>query len=79
MPAHLVAAVAYDGLCTFEFGCVVELFSLNRPELGVPWYGFGICASERKPLRAAGGFESAHFATAFPRDDRLVTAPMARA
>jgi AraC family transcriptional regulator, transcriptional activator FtrA len=56
MPAHLVAAVAYDGLCTFEFGCVVELFSLYRPELGVPWYEFGICAAERKPLRAAGGF-----------------------
>ena len=48
MPAHLVAAVAYDGLCTFEFGCVVELFSLNRPELGVRWYDFGICAAERK-------------------------------
>src|SRR5262245_37134099 len=56
MPAHLVAAVAYDGLCTFEFGCVVELFSLHRPELGVRWYEFGICAAERKPLRAAGGF-----------------------
>src|SRR5215467_1865016 len=56
MPAHLVAAVAYDGLCTFEFGCVVELFSLYRPELGVQWYDFGICAAERKPMRAAGGF-----------------------
>jgi AraC family transcriptional activator FtrA len=53
---HLVAAVAYDGLCTFEFGCVVELFSLARPELGVPWYRFAVCAAERQPLRAAGGF-----------------------
>lgn len=57
MPArpHLVAAVAYDGLCTFEFGCVVELFALRRPELGVPWYRFAVCAAERGPLRAAGG------------------------
>lgn len=54
---HRVAAVAYDGLCTFEFGCVVELFSLHRPELGVPWYHFGICAAERGPLRAGGGFQ----------------------
>jgi AraC family transcriptional activator FtrA len=52
---HLVAAVAYDGLCTFEFGCVVELFALRRPELGVPWYRFAVCAAERGPLRAAGG------------------------
>lgn len=56
MPLPLVAALAYDGLCTFEFGCVVELFSLDRPELGVPWYRFGICSAERGPLRAAGGF-----------------------
>lgn len=56
MQDHLVAAVAYDGLCTFEFGCVVELFSIVRPELGVPWYRFGVCAWERGPLAATGGF-----------------------
>jgi len=37
---HNVAAVAYDRLCTFEFGCTVELFALPRPELSVPWYDF---------------------------------------
>jgi AraC family transcriptional regulator, transcriptional activator FtrA len=52
---HRVAAVAYDGLCTFEFGCTVELFALSRPELGVAWYDFAVCAAERGPLRAAGG------------------------
>jgi AraC family transcriptional activator FtrA len=55
MNKHLVAAVAYDGLCTFEFGCVVELFALERPELGVPWYDFAVCAAEPGPIRAAGG------------------------
>jgi AraC family transcriptional activator FtrA len=54
---HRVVALAYDGLCTFEFGCTVELFALNRPELGVPWYEFDVCAAERGPLRAAGGIE----------------------
>lgn len=54
---HKVVAIAYDGLCTFEFGCVVELFALPRPELDVPWYEFEVCASERGPLRAAGGLE----------------------
>src|SRR5215472_11568431 len=52
---HLVAAVAYDGLCTFEFGCTVEVFSLERPELGVPWYDFVVCAEARGRLRAAVG------------------------
>ncbi|WP_321888208.1 transcriptional regulator FtrA [Paraburkholderia bannensis] len=52
---HLVVALAYDRLCTFEFGCVTELFALERPELGVPWYRFAVCAAERGPLRAAGG------------------------
>jgi AraC family transcriptional activator FtrA len=55
MSEHRVAALAYDGLCTFEFGCVVEVFALRRPELDVPWYRFAVCAAERGPLRAAGG------------------------
>ncbi|KFI05290.1 transcriptional regulator FtrA [Massilia sp. BSC265] len=54
MPPH-VAILAYDGLCTFEFGCAVELFALERPELGVPWYTHAVCAAEPGPLRALGG------------------------
>lgn len=52
---HRVVALAYDRLCTFEFGCTVELFALPRPELAVPWYEFAVCAVERGPLRAVGG------------------------
>jgi AraC family transcriptional regulator, transcriptional activator FtrA len=55
--AHKVVAVAYDRLCTFEFGCAVEFFALPRPELTVPWYEFSVCAAERGPLRALGGIE----------------------
>lgn len=55
MKMHLVVALAYDRLCTFEFGCVTELFALERPELGVDWYRFAVCAIEPGPLRAAGG------------------------
>ena len=55
MNNHLVVALAYNGLCTFEFGCAVELFALERPELGVQWYDFAVCAVEPGPLRAAGG------------------------
>ena len=55
MKNHLVVALAYDNLCTFEFGCAVEMFSLARPELGVDWYRFAVCAEERGAVRAAGG------------------------
>lgn len=51
----LVVAVAYDGLCTFEFGCAVEVFGLSRPEMGPGWYRFAVAAAEPGPLRAAGG------------------------
>ncbi len=55
MHDHLVVTLVYDRLCTFEFGCVTELFALERPELGVEWYRFAVCASEPGPIRAAGG------------------------
>jgi AraC family transcriptional activator FtrA len=55
--SHKVVAVAYDRLCTFEFGCAVEVFALPRPELAVPWYEFAVCAAERGPLRATGGVQ----------------------
>lgn len=51
----LVAALAYDGLCTFEFGIAYEVFGLPRPEMGDSWYRFSVCGIEPGPLRAAGG------------------------
>lgn len=52
----LVVALLYDGLCTFEFGIVAEIFGLPRPEMGPRWYRFASCAIEEGPLRAHGGF-----------------------
>jgi AraC family transcriptional regulator, transcriptional activator FtrA len=71
---HLVAALAYDQLCTFEFGCVVELFALARPELTVQWYDFAVCSVERGPLRAAGGITiaTAHSAKLLERAHTIV-------
>ncbi|MES2126567.1 MAG: transcriptional regulator FtrA [Pseudomonadota bacterium] len=59
MTKHRVVAIAYDRLCTFEFGCAVEVFALERPELDVDWYDFAVCAIEPGPIRAAGGIEVA--------------------
>jgi AraC family transcriptional regulator, transcriptional activator FtrA len=81
MKDHLVAALAYDGLCTFEFGCVVEMFSLERPELGVDWYRFAVCAAERGPLRAAGGIQvvAPHGLAMLARADTIVVPGWRRA
>jgi AraC family transcriptional activator FtrA len=51
----LVAALAYDRLCTFEFAIAAEIFAMPRPELGEDWYRFAVCAAEPGPLRAFGG------------------------
>lgn len=51
----LVAVLAYDGLCTFEFAIAYEIFGLPRPEMGSDWYRYAVCAIEDGPLRAAGG------------------------
>src|SRR5215813_2682129 len=50
-----VVALAYDGLCTFEFGIAYEVFGLPRPEMGKGWYRFSVAGIEPGPLRAAGG------------------------
>ncbi len=50
-----VAVLAYDGLCTFEFGTASEIFGLPRPEIGTGWYRYAVCGIEPGPLRAAGG------------------------
>ncbi|MEP3440965.1 MAG: transcriptional regulator FtrA [Sulfitobacter sp.] len=50
----LVCAIAYDGLCTFEFGIAVELFALPRPEFE-NWYRFATVKAEHGPIRATGG------------------------
>jgi AraC family transcriptional activator FtrA len=51
---HRVVALAYDGLCTFEFGIVVEMFGLPRPELD-RWYSFSVCGLEKRAVCARGG------------------------
>jgi len=53
-PASVVV-LAYDGLCTFEFGVAVEIFGLPRPEMGESWYRFAVAGVDKGELRATGG------------------------
>ena len=52
---RFVVVLAYDGLCTFEFGVAVEVFGLPRPEMGPDWYRFAVAGLDPGPMRAEGG------------------------
>ncbi|MBL4787324.1 MAG: transcriptional regulator FtrA [Cohaesibacteraceae bacterium] len=71
---HNVVALVYDGLCTFEFGIVSEVFGLKRPEIKGPWYRFNSVAFDEGPLRAAGGlvFSATGTRTDFARADTII-------
>ncbi|MGD9480982.1 transcriptional regulator FtrA [Shinella sp. G-2] len=55
----LVVAIAYDRLCTFEFGIATEIFALPRPEMGENWYRFAVAGVDAGEMRAAGGLRFA--------------------
>jgi AraC family transcriptional regulator, transcriptional activator FtrA len=67
-----VVAVAYDGLCAFEYGVAAELFGLARPELGVDWYRFETVSPDPGPLRTSGGV-TLHVSTDLRRLSRAGT------
>jgi AraC family transcriptional regulator, transcriptional activator FtrA len=51
-----VAAILYDSVNPFELGVATEVFGVDRPELGVPWYRLLVCAAHPGPIRTAVGF-----------------------
>lgn len=55
LPNRLVVALAYDGLCAFEFGIVAEVFGLARPEMGPDWYRFHVCTERPGRLTTNAG------------------------
>lgn len=54
-PSPRAIVLAYDGLCTFEFGVAVEIFGLPRPEMADDWYQFAVASVDDGELRATGG------------------------
>jgi AraC family transcriptional regulator, transcriptional activator FtrA len=53
---HTVATLLYDAVNPFELGVATEVFGVERPELGVPWYRFLLCAAAPGPVRTSAGF-----------------------
>ena len=56
MPSKRVAILTYPNLCTFEFGCAVELFALPRPDFK-NWYQTDVLALQSEAVTATGGFQ----------------------
>ncbi|GHO82169.1 helix-turn-helix domain-containing protein [Dictyobacter formicarum] len=52
---HTIAVLIYDAVNPFELAVATEVFGFERPELGVPWYRFLICAVEPRPIRTSAG------------------------
>ncbi len=50
-----VCAIAFDGMPLFEFSIAVELFGLDRPEMGPDWYSFRVASFDGKPCRTTAG------------------------
>ena len=50
---HTVATLAYDAVNPFELAVATEIFGFERPELGVSWYRFLVCAAEPRPIRTS--------------------------
>lgn len=51
---HFVAAAVLPGAHPFELAVACEVFGLVRPELGVEWYDFRVCAVEEPPIDLGG-------------------------
>ena len=52
---HQVAVLVYDGLSTFEFGIVADVFGQPCSQQAQNWYRLVSCAVEPGPLHASGG------------------------
>ncbi|MFT4077643.1 MAG: transcriptional regulator FtrA [Asticcacaulis sp.] len=54
-PNRQVALLAFDGMPLFEFSIAVEIFGLERPEMGPDWYRFTVASLEGQPARTTAG------------------------
>lgn len=52
-----VCALAFDGMPLFEFAIAVELFGLDRPEMGPDWYSFQVVRFDEAPARTTAGLQ----------------------
>ncbi|MDV6329219.1 transcriptional regulator FtrA [Asticcacaulis sp. 201] len=57
LPNRNVALLAFDGMPLFEFSIAVELFGLDRPEMGPNWYQFAVGGLDCQPAQTTAGLK----------------------
>ncbi len=72
IPPHRVVAVVQPGNHPFELAVACEVFGLERPELGVPWYEFVVCAEEPRVDLGAFVVETRHGLDAIATADTVI-------
>jgi AraC family transcriptional activator FtrA len=55
LPMHTVAIAVAEGTSLFEFAIGVEVFGVDRSDMGLPNYRLRICAAEPPPVRLGNG------------------------
>lgn len=55
LPNRQVALLAFEGMPLFEFSIAVEIFGLERPEMGMDWYRFTVASLEGQATRTTAG------------------------
>jgi AraC family transcriptional activator FtrA len=58
---HTVAVAVGNGTNPFELAVACEVFGLDRPELGVDWYRFQVCAIDPPPVHVKNFVLSTEF------------------
>ena len=66
LPNRKVCTLAFDGMPLFEFSISVELFGLDRPEMGSDWYRFKVVGFDDGPCRTTAGVQ---VAAPYPLED----------
>jgi AraC family transcriptional activator FtrA len=67
-----VAAVVAPGSHPFELAVACEVFGLDRPEVGVPWYRFVVCAATPRVGLGPYTLETAHGLDALAAADTVI-------
>jgi transcriptional regulator GlxA family with amidase domain len=69
---HTVAVVVMSGTHPFEPSVACEVFGLERPEFGVPWYRFLVCAEQSRIDLGVFTLETPHGLDALAEADTVI-------
>ncbi|MHB8620297.1 MAG: DJ-1/PfpI family protein, partial [Chloroflexota bacterium] len=72
-PLTTVAVLVFDQVSLFELAVPCEVFGIDRGDMGLPNYGFFVCAAEDPPIQAKGNLLTLDTPHRLPDLDRAGT------